>query len=175
VYTFQNVAPTPEPSTMMLVGRRGSLAAPRSVRYNQPGSDEMQPHDPGRDSGGILLRDGLISAVAVLLAFGAFDDITTDNATRFTVEYTSLAACAVWFGFVAMRLIRLGRRTLGLISLVALLAAFWAQRGIGPGMTPDLWPQYGTMLVVFVWFLVLAATLVVLGWRRAPRPAISHR
>ena len=81
-------------------------------------------------------------------------------------------ACAAWFGFVAASLIRLGRRTLGVLSLVALLGALWAQRGIGPGIT--LWPEYVAMIAVFLWFLALAATLAVLGWRRGSRPAISQ-
>lgn len=131
----------------------------------------MQPLVPGRHSGGFLLRDGLISFVALLLVFAAFDDITTDNSTNFTVEYTVVVACAVWFGFVAVRLIRLGRQTLGVLSLVALLGALWAQRGIGPGITPGVWPEYVVMTGVFLWFLALAATLVALGWRGAIRAA----
>lgn len=121
-----------------------------------------------------LRRDGLISFVALLLALGAFDDITTDNSTHFTVEYTVLVACAVWFGFVAMRLIRLGRPTLGMLSVVALVGALWGQRGIGPGITPGVWPEYVVMTSVLLWFLALAATLVVLGWRGVPGPQISH-
>lgn len=134
----------------------------------------MQPHVPNRQSGGFL-RDGLISLAALLLVFAAFDDITTDDATRFTVEYTALVACAAWFGFVAVRVTRFGRRTLGMLSWVALLGALWAQRGIGPGITPGLWPEYVVMTGVFLWFLALAATLVVLGCRGVPAPRDSHR
>ena len=135
----------------------------------------MQPHVPGRHSGGFFLRDGLISFVALLLVFAAFDDITTDNATHFTVEYTALVLCAVWFVFVAASLIRVGRRTLGMLSLAALLGALWAQRGVGPGITPGLWPEYVAMTGVFLWFLALAAILVMFSWRGVPRPAISQR
>ena len=122
---------------------------------------------PGRPGGGSLLRDGAISFVALVLVFAAFDDITTDNATRFTAEYTALAVCAAWFGFVAVKLMRLGRTKLGMASLAALLGALWAQRGIGPGITPGLWPEYVVMTVAFTWFLALAVTLAALGWRRA--------
>jgi hypothetical protein len=132
----------------------------------------MQPDVPRRHSGGVLLRDGLMSFVALLLVFAAFDDITTDNTTRFTVEYTALVLCAMWFVFVAADLIRLGRRTLGVLSLVALLGALWAQRGIGPGITPELWPEHVAMTGVFLWFLALSAILVVFGWRFVARPAI---
>ena len=116
-----------------------------------------------------------MSFVALLLVFAAFDDITTDNATQFTVEYAVLVACGAWFGFVAVSLIRVGRRTLGMLSSAALLAAIWAQRGIGPGITPGLWPEYVVMSVVFLWFLSLAVTLVVIGCRGVPRPGPSHR
>jgi hypothetical protein len=135
----------------------------------------MQSRSGGRHTSGFLLRDGLISFVVVLLAFAAFDDITTDTSTHFTAEYTALVASAAWCGFVAASLIRLGRRTLGMLSLIALLVGLWAQRGIGPGITRGLWPEYVAMIAVFLWFLALAATLVVLGWRGVPRTAISHR
>ena len=133
----------------------------------------MQTDAPRRCNDGVLLREALISFVALMLVFAAFDDITTDNATHFTVEYIALSACASWFAFVAVRLIRIGRRTLGALSLAALAAALWAQRGIGPGITPGFWPEYTIMTAVFVWFLALAATLAVLGGRGVLRPATS--
>ena len=133
----------------------------------------MQTDAPRRRSDGSLLRDASISFVALVLVFAAFDDITTDNATHFTVEYIALSAAAAWFAFVAVRLIRTGRRMLGTLSLAALAAALWAQRGIGPGITPGFWPEYIVMTAVFVWFLVLAATLAVLGGRGVLRPVKS--
>jgi hypothetical protein len=136
---------------------------------------EMQPHVPGRHSGGFLLCDALLSCVALLLVFVAFDDITTDKSTHFIPEYSALMVCAVWLGFVAVRFIRLGRRRIGVLSLVALLAALWAQRGIGPGITPGLWPEYVVIIAVFLWFLALAATLIVLGSRGVPHPTISRQ
>ena len=42
-----------------------------------------------------LLRDAVVTIAALLLVFAAFDDITTDNATSFPLEYTILAASAV--------------------------------------------------------------------------------
>jgi hypothetical protein len=38
-------------------------------------------------SRGQLLRDALLALTAVLIAFAAFDDITTDTATTFTFEW----------------------------------------------------------------------------------------
>jgi hypothetical protein len=134
---------------------------------------DRQPSVRGRHSGQFLLRDALISLVALLLAFAAFDDITTDNSTRFTTEYIVLLGCALWFGFLAVRLIRVGRRTLGFLSLLALSGALWGQRGIGTDITPALWPEYVVTIGVFLWFLALTATLMVLGRRGVAHSAIS--
>ncbi len=100
-------------------------------------------------------------AAAVVLAFAAFDDITTDRDTDFTVEYAVLAACALWLCVASIRLLSGRHRRLGGVSLVALAGALWAQRGIGPGMTPDLWPEYLVMIAAFLWFGALALFLFV--------------
>lgn len=136
----------------------------------------MQPHPHDRRAGMRLLRDALISFVVLFLVFAAFDDITTDNATRFTVEYTVLIACAAWLGWLALGLIRSVHRTLGLVSLAALAGALWGQRGIGPGITPGLWPAYVVTTGAFLWFVALAMVLLVLGVRIVSRtPAASGR
>ena len=134
---------------------------------------EKLPRVAGTDR--LFLSHALISFVALLLVLAAFDDITTDNATQFTVEYALLAACAIWFAFVAVRLTRLGHRTLGMLSVLALLGALWGQRGIRPGITPGLWPEYLVTTGAFLWFLLLVAILAWLGWRGAARGAISHQ
>ena len=134
---------------------------------------EMPPHVAETDR--LLLSHSLISLVALLLVFAAFDDITTDNATQFTVESAVLAACAIWFAFVAVRLTRLGHRTLGMLSVLALVGALWGQRGIRPGITPGLWLEYLVTAGAFLWFLLLVAILAWLGWRGAARGAISHQ
>ena len=116
----------------------------------------------------LFIRDGVVTFGALLLVFAAFDDITTDrSATSFTVEYTALLACAMWFGFVAMKLIRRGHRTLGILSLLALAGALWGQRAIGPGIRPGLWPEYVVTTAAFLWFLALAITLLALGSRES--------
>ena len=48
----------------------------------------------------------IISCGLLLLAYAAFDDIMTDNATSFTVEYAMLAVTAAWFAWLGARLIR---------------------------------------------------------------------
>lgn len=106
-----------------------------------------------------------ITLVALLLVFAAFDDITTDNATTFRVEYTFLVGCAAWLLFVASYLIRRGHRALGIASLVALAGALWAQRAIGPGVLAGLWPEYVVIASAYLWFWALAGAMLWLAWR----------
>ena len=124
--------------------------------------------------GSRLISNAAITLVALLLVFAAFDDITTDNATTFRVEYTFLVGCAGWLLFVAWSLIRGGHRALGFASLVALASALWAQHAIGPGMVPGLRPEYIVMTAAYFWFWALAGTMLWLAWRarkRRERPA----
>ena len=116
---------------------------------------------PGRiPSDAVLIVDGLVTFAFVVLAWLAFDDITTDNATSFTVEYTCLLACAVWCLVVAVRLATKGHFVLG--------AAVWGQRSIGPGTVPSWQPHYVATAAAMVWFLSLAVVLLVLGFRADP-------
>ena len=48
-------------------------------------------------------RDVVISAVALFLAYAAFDDITTDQDTNFVFEWTIVAAAGLWFAWLAWR------------------------------------------------------------------------
>ena len=43
-----------------------------------------------------------VTVVVLLLAYAALDDITTDNATSFRVEYGFLILSAGWLAFVAV-------------------------------------------------------------------------
>lgn len=121
-----------------------------------------------------LLSDAIITLGVILLAFAAFDDITTDNATTFTVEYCGLAICGAWLLGLAIRLIRDGRVALGATSLVALGAAIWGQRAIGPGTVASSEPHYVAMAAVFAWFVVLSLMLLVLGWNAHPGNAVQR-
>ena len=133
--------------------------------------ERLQPQ-----AGVLLFRDGLISLAVLAVVFAAFNDITTDDATSFRFEYAALIASATWLGFVTVRLIGLGHRILGGISLLALAAALWGQRRIGPGITPGLWPEYVATTAAFLWFLILAILLLALGWRSLSydRPASAR-
>lgn len=118
-----------------------------------------------RGSGGLtFFRDGTITFVVLLLVFAAFDDITTDNATAFPVEYSILVACAAWLLFVAWGLLRNRHRFFGGMSVLAVAAAVWAQRAIGPGSVPGLWPEYVVITGTYLWFCALSLTLLWLGW-----------
>src|SRR5688572_29205196 len=106
-----------------------------------------------------------ITLVVLFLVYAAFDDITTDNATSFRVEYTFLVGCAGWLVFVAWSLHRGGHRALGVASFIALASAVWAQYAIGPGMLPGLRPEYVVMIAAYCWFLVLTGAMLWLAWR----------
>ena len=124
------------------------------------------------------LRDGLVTVGVLLLAFAAFDDITTDNATAFTLEYTFLVACAGWLFFLGLRLLRQHDHALGGVSLLALAGAVWAQRAIGPGITAGFRAEYVVVTAAYLWFLALSALLLRRGWRgwrgysARPRPIV---
>ena len=136
----------------------------------------MTNHRGDGTTGGIgVVRDAAITIVALLLVFAAFDDITTDGATTFAVEYFALALCAAWLAFVSVRLWRTHHRILGSVSVLALIASVWAQRAIGRDMAPGLRLEYIVLAAAYVWFWALAIALLWLGWRehRSGRGAIA--
>jgi hypothetical protein len=100
--------------------------------------------------------------VVIVLVFAAFDDITTDNATSFPVEYTLVAIAGLWFLFVSVRLLLLHQRVLGTISLVDLCVAARALPGLRPSVTAGLWSQYIVTLVAYLWFVGLSIAFL---WR----------
>lgn len=115
-----------------------------------------------------LVRDGVVTLAVLMLAFAAFDDITTDNDTNFTLEYVALLACAGWLLVVTTRLLRESHRVLGAISCISLASAVWAQSEIGPRIVAGPWPAYVVTASAFLWFTVVAVVLLVSGWRTHP-------
>jgi hypothetical protein len=109
------------------------------------------------------IGSAVITFVALILVFAAFDDITTGNEPDFVFEYAGLAACAGWLLFLSVQLARHGHVVLGGLSLAALLVAAWGQRAIGPGITPGLWPEYVATVSAFAWFVVLGVALLMFG------------
>jgi hypothetical protein len=119
-----------------------------------------------------LLRDGLISFGVVLLAFGAVDDITTDNAPTFLVERIALVCAGAWFVFLAFRLWQGHLRLVAVISVAMIGLAAWAQPLIGPGTVPND-VAYLTTIAGLAWFLFVAAFLVSIAWRLRHRRAVQ--
>jgi hypothetical protein len=115
-----------------------------------------------------LLRDAALTFVAVLLAFAAFDDITTGREPDFTTEYVVVLACAGVLLLVSIRLLRSAHQVLGGISLLALAGALWSQRAVGPGLVPGLRAEYVVAASALLWFAALSLILLVLGWRAHP-------
>ena len=130
----------------------------------------MKPHDQSLRLRADLRRDAFITIVAVVLAFLALDDITTDNARSFLIERTALAACAGWFVIVASRLLRQRHWGIGALSLGLIAAAALAQRAIGPGTAPFSVASLATVGGL-AWFAVLSGILVRLACRPGTRTA----
>jgi hypothetical protein len=115
---------------------------------------------------------GAATILVLLLVYAAIDDITTDHATSFRVEYAILIGAAAWLFFVAIRLVRQRHYVLGGLSILAIAAAAWGQRAIGPGVTASNaasagWrrPEYLAVIAGYLWFWLLAA-----GRARTPLP-----
>ena len=116
------------------------------------------------------LRDAAVTLATVLLAFAAFDDITTDNDTSFTFEWAALALCGVWLAMVSWRLLRSEHRWLGLISAIALVATAGAGSRIR-SITSPFEVEYLATMMGLLWFLALVGILAGLAWRRTDRDA----
>ena len=52
------------------------------------------------------MRDALLALVAIVVAYAALDDITTDTDTSFTLEWIAVAVCGVALLAVGWRLAR---------------------------------------------------------------------
>ena len=110
-----------------------------------------------------LPREAVVTIAALLLVFAAFDDITTDRATSFPLEYTTLIASAVWLLFIAGRVMRHGHGLLGGISLLVLAGAGWGQRAAG------LKPEYVAVMTAYGWFCALSLAMLWRAWRERSR------
>ena len=117
-----------------------------------------------------LVFHAALTVAAVLIAFAAFDDITTDTDTSFAFEWAGLAMCAAGLATVSWRLLHGGYRRLGITSLAALAAAVTAGTVIGAGTTP-FQAQYLITVAGMLWFLSLAAILTILAGARGARYA----
>ena len=118
---------------------------------------------------GADLIDGLVTLAAVVLTFFAFDDITTDSATSFRVEYGFLAVSAAWAVILSARLAWRGRSLLAFACMGLLLTLFWGQQTIGPGTRASWEPKYVAATSALVGFLYVAVHLALSA--TAVRPA----
>lgn len=114
---------------------------------------------------------GAVSVLFWLLSWAALDDITTDTANTFVVEYTLLLLAGIWFAGLGISLIVAARWFTGVFSLVAVAAgvvAFWSlPHHYGPA---SLVNQLGWIPVL--WFLGLAVWLIA-ARRRTPALATT--
>ena len=72
---------------------------------------------------------GAASFIVLLLSWLALDDITTDNAGQFPLEYAILVAAGIWFAALGAWLVAKRRYLLAAFSLVAVglgIVAFWS-------------------------------------------------
>jgi cytochrome bd-type quinol oxidase subunit 2 len=115
---------------------------------------------------------GGITLAAMALAMLALDDITTDNAAQFPVEYRILAICAVWLLCVAWPLWRSGsRRNAALILASLAVATSLCAGGIGhkrDGGWAAFWPQYIALLWAWIHGTVVGILMIRRGFRPNP-------
>jgi hypothetical protein len=110
---------------------------------------------------------GVVSLGVLLMTWLAGDDITTDDATTFPLEYVMLVCAAVWFAVLGVALARRGRVVAGVASLAAVglgVAACWNL----PHHDQPFSPINGFVYVTLAWFLGLAIRLVA---RPFPAPS----
>jgi hypothetical protein len=111
------------------------------------------------------------------MAIAAFEDITTDSATRFRAAYTVLVVCGAWLMFVAGRLWRSGSRANSVLTVASLAAATWmAAGGIGhkrDGGWSVFWPQYLALTWAWVHGVVIGILMIRRGLKE-PAKAGSH-
>ena len=115
-------------------------------------------------SRGLLLRDAVLTVTAVMIAFAAFDDITTDTDTNFTFDWLGLGLCATWLLIVSWRLLRRGHRWLGSVSVIVLVVTVGAASTIRPGTGPFR-VEYLATIAGLVWFLGVGGILAIRAWR----------
>ena len=108
---------------------------------------------------------GAISLVALLLSWFALDDITTDNATAFPLEYSFLVLTGIWFAALGGWLLSKRKVAAGVVSFAAValgVAAFWS--------LPHHYQPFSMVnyfgCVPLVWFVGLTVWLLA-GRRRS--------
>jgi len=123
---------------------------------------------PARTQGRWLFLGG-VTLAGMVLVWLALDDITTDNATQFPVEYGMLAVGGAWLLFIAWQLFRAGSRVNSVITVASLFAATWmAVGGIGhkrDGGWAVFWPQYLPLTWAWIHGVVVGILMIRRGTR----------
>jgi hypothetical protein len=109
---------------------------------------------------------GAVSLIVLLFSWLALDDITTDNANEFPLEYTILVVAAVWFAVLGGTLIARRRLCAGVASLVAVAIGVAACWSLPHHYQPPSLLNYVGYLPL-AWFLGLAVWLVAGRMRAA--------
>jgi len=127
---------------------------------------------PARTQGRWLFLGG-VTLAAMVLAWLALDDITTDNATQFPGEYRMLAVGGVWLLYIAWQLFRAGSRVNAVLTVASLAAAtLMAAGGIGhkrDGGWSVFWPQYIAVTWAWVHGIVVGILMIRRGLKE-PAP-----
>jgi peptidoglycan/LPS O-acetylase OafA/YrhL len=128
--------------------------------------------DPSREEP--MRAAGALSLVVLVLSWLALDDITTDNATTFRVEYAMLVLAGLWFAWLGVALIRKGRAAAGAVSLAAVglgVIAFWSlPHHYQPASMVNL-----LGLAPLAWFLGLSIWLAAGSRSRQPSVAVGAK
>jgi len=131
-------------------------------------------HKQPDHASGSALSHGAIIAISLLLlflAYGAIDDITTDRATSFPVEYSLLVGCGAWIVYVAAQFTRARHYMLAVLSVIALCAAAWGLVDIR-SVVSRASPKFISVAGAFLWFSTIAVVALcrqLLAQRRKRR------
>jgi len=102
---------------------------------------------------------GVASLIVLVFSWLALDDITTDDANEFPLEYTILVLAGIWFAVLGGTLVAKRRLSLGVFSLAAVavaVVAFWSL----PHHYQPPSPVTHLGWLPIVWFLGLSVWLV---------------
>lgn len=113
---------------------------------------------------------GVVSILWLLLSWAALDDIATDNADSFPLEYSALMLAGVWFTALGAWLIVKQRTVAGICSLLAVALGIVACWSLPHHYQPPSWIN-SLGYVTLAWFVGIALWLVSGGAPRAARSA----
>jgi peptidoglycan/LPS O-acetylase OafA/YrhL len=105
---------------------------------------------------------GTVSLILLSLSWLALDDITTDSAHAFPLEYAILVTAGMWFAVLGASLIVQARLLMGICSLLAVALGVVACWSLPHHYQPPSPINY-LGFVPLAWFLGLAVWLLLAG------------